>query len=384
MLIIFFLTFTFLLSFTSYSSAQSNIVINEFESNPLEDDHQAGKEWVELYNPTTSSVDISNWKIMSVKNKTIVLPEGTIIRAYGYYIANYSGQWLEDDNELLILQDSSGNEIDRTPPKSDTENNDKSWSRYPNGVDTDTENDWKFQESTKESDNGGEETSPTPTPTTESTITPEATSSLPQTMITTETTTTSSDQQTVPVASVQQTTNYMPYITIPIATLAAVIVSSVYMFKIRTSKIQQKENQQMIHKYELESPKIPQNRKQKMIHEYELALEAINRKDIATARSHVIAARQLREKPVRVMEFSNLQNLIRDKFVYKNRQIDPRFMISLLVEEVGELSRAVRKGAGDEIGEGIANIIFSIISIANQFEIDIESILKKRSLRLEK
>jgi hypothetical protein len=277
-LIMLFLVFTFSLPFVSYSSEQSNIVINEFESNPPKDDYQAGKEWVELYNPTTSSVDISNWKIMPTKNKTIVvvLPEGAIIRANGYYIANYSSQWLDNVNELIILQNSAGNEIDRTPSKNDTENDERSWSRYPNGIDTGTENDWKFQQSTKADTNGGEP-SPTPPPPTESLPTPEPTSpSPPPATTTTETTTTSSDEQAIPVASVQQTVNYLPYISIPLATLAAIILASVYMFRIRPSKIQQ-------------------NRHQQLIREYELALEALDRRDIGAARRHVMAAKQLRE-----------------------------------------------------------------------------------------
>ncbi|MCW4042182.1 MAG: lamin tail domain-containing protein [Candidatus Bathyarchaeota archaeon] len=276
--IILFLTFTFLQSFVSYSSAQSNIVINEFELNPVGDDYQAGNEWVELYNPTTSSVDISNWKIMPTKDKTIVvvLPEGTIIRANGYHVANYSSQWLDNDNELIILQDSTGNEIDRTPSKNDTNDDGRTWSRNPNGIDTDTDDDWQFQESTKEVSNGGEEPSPTPSPTTEPSPTPELTSPSPPSITTTTETTTSSEDTPVPVASAKQTANYLPYITIPLATLAAITLAAVYLLRIRPSKIQQ-------------------NRHQQMIHEYELALEALDHMDIAAARKHVIAAKRLRD-----------------------------------------------------------------------------------------
>ncbi len=264
--------------FVLFSSAQSNIVINEFESNPVGDDYQAGNEWVELYNPTTSSIDISNWKIIPTKNETntVILPEGTIIHANGYLIANYSSQWLDNNVELIILQDSTGNEIDRTPSRDDTLDNAKTWSRNPNGIDADNDNDWIFQESTKGLSNGGEEPTPTSPPTTEPSPTPEPTSPSPPSPTTTAETTTSSEETPVLVASASQTANYLPYITIPLATLAAITLASVYRFRIRPSKIQQ-------------------NKHEQMIHEYELALDALDRMDIPAARNHVMAAKLLRE-----------------------------------------------------------------------------------------
>jgi hypothetical protein len=248
------------------SSAQSNIVINEFEANPTEKDY--GNEWLELYNPTNTSIDVSNWQVKTIHGDkvNITIEKNVIIDPKSYYIVGYDKQWLDNHNESIILQDSLGNEIDRTPVMSDNENNSLTWSRYPNGIDTNTENDWKFQQSTKEDTNGGEEPSPTPPPATES----------PPPATTTTETTTSSDEQPIPVASAQQTANYLPYITIPLATLAAIIVASVYIVRIRPSKIQQ-------------------NRHQQLIHEYELALEALDHMDVAAARRHVMAAKQIRE-----------------------------------------------------------------------------------------
>ena len=40
-----------------------HVVINEVDTNPFGDDALAISEWVELYNPTDSDVDLSGWEI---------------------------------------------------------------------------------------------------------------------------------------------------------------------------------------------------------------------------------------------------------------------------------------------------------------------------------
>jgi hypothetical protein len=156
---------------TLYDQAQTSqlitahIVINEIEQDPTGTD--AGYEWVELYNPTANSVNISDWTVSTTAGDTVTLTisSGTIIQANGYYLVAYGSQWLDNEGESIILRDSSGNEVDRTPSLSDTYNDGRSWQRYPNGQDTDSGADWMFLPSTKEESNGGEVTpSPTPTP----------------------------------------------------------------------------------------------------------------------------------------------------------------------------------------------------------------------------
>ena len=58
-----------------------HVVINEVDTNPFGDDSKSISEWVELYNPTDSDVDLSGWKIASttVLKKTLTIPDGTII-----------------------------------------------------------------------------------------------------------------------------------------------------------------------------------------------------------------------------------------------------------------------------------------------------------------
>jgi hypothetical protein len=246
-----------LIASLSDCSAQSNIVINEFESDPPGSDYDSGNEWVELYNPTTDTVDISNWKIIPTNNETntIILPEGTIISVKGYYVADYSTQFLDNTAELIILQDSTGNEIDRTPSKNDTQNNEGAWARHPNGIDTDEDIDWIFQKSTTGESNDKEETygvepeaSPTETPsttqssieTTEPTPTPQPSPSEPTSIPSSETisTTSSLNETPVPTRS-SQTEKYLPYIAILASILTAIVISSVYIFKILPSRLRE-------------------------------------------------------------------------------------------------------------------------------------------------
>jgi hypothetical protein len=58
-----------------------HVVINEVDTNPSGDDSQSVSEWVELYNPTESDIDLSGWQIASttVLKKTLTIPDGTII-----------------------------------------------------------------------------------------------------------------------------------------------------------------------------------------------------------------------------------------------------------------------------------------------------------------
>jgi len=144
------------------TQAVEHIVINEFESNPPGNDKSLSvEEWVELYNPTSNSVDISNWKLITTHGETvtITIPQETVIEPYGYYVYSRGQEWLDNEDESIILLDAQGREVDRTPIKSDTANDDQCWARYPNGQDNNSDTDWRFQQSTKGYSNG-EEKSP--------------------------------------------------------------------------------------------------------------------------------------------------------------------------------------------------------------------------------
>lgn len=145
--------------YTSRSNATglSQVVINEFELNPSGNDNdQTVLEWVELYNPTASSIDIGGWILSTTQGTTvtITIPSSMTIEANGYYVYERGQQWLDNTDESIILKNSSGVEIDRTPIKSDEDNDNYCWARFPNGYDTDSNSDWSFQSATKGASNG--------------------------------------------------------------------------------------------------------------------------------------------------------------------------------------------------------------------------------------
>jgi hypothetical protein len=123
--------------------AAEHVVINEFELNPPGED--AGNEWVELYNPTTTVAAIGQWIVQTTAGETVTatLPDGVILGAGGHYLVTNPAQWLDNMNESIVLRDRNGQEIDRTPSKSDTDNDDRSWQRYPDGSDN-----WVYEKST--------------------------------------------------------------------------------------------------------------------------------------------------------------------------------------------------------------------------------------------
>ncbi|MHA7633336.1 lamin tail domain-containing protein [Corallococcus sp. M7] len=82
----------------------NHVVISEF-SGGNGTGTAATDEFIELYNPTNSDVDLSNWQV-SYKSATgttwsssVTIPSGKVIRAHGYFLlggANYSGTAIKD------------------------------------------------------------------------------------------------------------------------------------------------------------------------------------------------------------------------------------------------------------------------------------------------
>jgi len=123
-----------------------HLVINEVELNPVGND--TANEWVELYNPTTAAIDLTGWAIKNrpAENQVTVAISPATISPNGYHNVSYPMQWLDNNNETLVLLDSSQQEVDRTPWLNDTMYGDLegySWQRYPDGCDH-----WAFAPST--------------------------------------------------------------------------------------------------------------------------------------------------------------------------------------------------------------------------------------------
>ena len=118
-----------------------HVVINELDTNPFGDDSQSINEWVELYNPTDSDIDLSGWKIASttVLKKTLTIPDGTIIGSDKFLKFTYEKIWFTDSNESVELRNSVDDVIDKTPSISDLKNNFLSWQRSYDG-----DSNWEF------------------------------------------------------------------------------------------------------------------------------------------------------------------------------------------------------------------------------------------------
>jgi uncharacterized repeat protein (TIGR01451 family) len=132
-----------------------HVLINELEQNPEGPD--TGKEWVELYNPTSHEVKIGGWRLMdSYYRKTITLPQDASISPEEHKVVAWTnGSLINSRAVSLCLSDSSGKTVDCTPSVTDEKDDDQCWARSPDGKDQDTDLDWTFQASTKGSSNGG-------------------------------------------------------------------------------------------------------------------------------------------------------------------------------------------------------------------------------------
>jgi len=137
-------------------TGSDNVIINEVEINPLGNDSASISEWVELYNPTDSDIDIGDWEIASttVLKKTMTIPIGTIISPGQFLIYSYQPVWFTDSSESVELRDENGIVIDKTPILSDIQNDFTSWQRLYDGYDFDSSSDWKFVTSTPGASNG--------------------------------------------------------------------------------------------------------------------------------------------------------------------------------------------------------------------------------------
>lgn len=128
-----FIALIFIFLFMFLSNFVSSLRINEIEANPLGAD--PGNEWVELY--SNQQVDLDGLYLQNYNGAKIVNLTGSFS---GYFVYNFSGQWLRNENESLYLYNET-NLIDQKISFDDSKNNDLTWN-YCDG-------NWIFVNSTK-------------------------------------------------------------------------------------------------------------------------------------------------------------------------------------------------------------------------------------------
>lgn len=136
---------------------EAGVVVNEFESNPAGED--SGEEWVELYNSSNRTADISGFMICAGSNektKVMVLGDYEMVPHERLLVVlEKHVRLLNDKNESLsgdcvVLKNREGMEIDRTPVEKDTHNSSYTWQRVADGA-----VDWTFAKGTPLAGNCG-------------------------------------------------------------------------------------------------------------------------------------------------------------------------------------------------------------------------------------
>lgn len=119
--------------------AQSDVVINEIAPAPSD---ASAKEFVELYNAGTKTVDISRWILDDVTNggsSPYTIPAGTLLAANSFYVWETSNYY-NNGSDTVTLKNQVGAVVDQYNYTASAR--DASWYRSPDG------GEWAKQQST--------------------------------------------------------------------------------------------------------------------------------------------------------------------------------------------------------------------------------------------
>lgn|GEM_PF-2263786 len=107
--------------------SQSSVMIVEVEPNPAGPD--AGNEWVVLFNPTSTIIDMTGWKIHAIhgSSNTYTIQDMIIGPCEKIRIV-FPQQFIDNEGETLILQDGRGVTVDQVSDISDYGNDAATWS----------------------------------------------------------------------------------------------------------------------------------------------------------------------------------------------------------------------------------------------------------------
>lgn len=142
-----FLFCMFIVNASVSENGNPTVLINAFDQNPADGKKDIGKEWVVLYNPSETTVNIINWSLETTHGTTVAvkIENDTLISPKGYWFYIHPSRWLDQSDESIVLRNETGKEIDRTLIASDRDNDNRYWTRCPDGFDTDSDSDWRFQ-----------------------------------------------------------------------------------------------------------------------------------------------------------------------------------------------------------------------------------------------
>ncbi len=114
-----------ILPLTIPAYAESNIVILEVEPNPAGTD--AGNEWVRLFNPSSNSINLSGWQISSTHGNTNTYTLSGNIGACDDTKIIFPSQFIDNEDESLVLYDNTGSFVTSTPSINDKDNDASTW-----------------------------------------------------------------------------------------------------------------------------------------------------------------------------------------------------------------------------------------------------------------
>ncbi|HET7345083.1 MAG TPA: lamin tail domain-containing protein, partial [Nitrososphaeraceae archaeon] len=138
------------------ASIANHIVINEVEVNPTDDDTKFPAQWVELYNPTSSPVNIGGWTIGATTGlkQAYTISAGTTIQSQQFIVYHYVPIWFPHVGAVVQLKGINGTVIDQTVPLTDNMGDGNTWQRIYDGYNTGSTSDWTYKSGTPGSSNG--------------------------------------------------------------------------------------------------------------------------------------------------------------------------------------------------------------------------------------
>jgi hypothetical protein len=134
----------------------NHVVINEADINPVGNDAIYPIDWVNLYNPTASPVNIGGWTIGATTGlrQNYTIPSNTIIHSKQFMVFVDGPSWFPHAGAVIQLRNDNGTIIDQTPPLTDLQGGGDAWQRIADGYDTGSSSDWVYKTATPGSSSG--------------------------------------------------------------------------------------------------------------------------------------------------------------------------------------------------------------------------------------